>query len=59
MHAPAEHMLELGAGTAPDRLDPLTAVAEHDRALARPLDIDHLLDARAAVGVSGTVYLLA
>ena len=40
---------ELGAGPGADRLDPLAAVAEHDRALARPLDIDDLLDAHAAV----------
>ena len=49
MDAAVEHALELGAGAGADRLDPLPAFAEHDRALARPLDIDHLLDAHAAV----------
>ncbi len=44
-----QQALELGAGAGADRLDPLTAFAEHDRPLAGPLDIDHLLDAHAAV----------
>jgi hypothetical protein len=49
MNAPLEHAFQLGAGPSADCFDPLAAFAEHDRALARPLDKDHLLDSRTAV----------
>ncbi len=50
MDAALQHMFKLGAGAGADRLDAAALVAEHDRALPRPADIDHLVDARAAVG---------
>src|SRR6202043_3507556 len=47
--AAVEHLFKLGAGAGADRLDAPPALAEDDRPLARPLNIDHLLDAGAAV----------
>jgi hypothetical protein len=44
MNATVEQMFELCASARADVLDPLPALAEDDRALARPLDKDNLLD---------------
>ena len=49
MDGAVQHRAQLGPGAAADRLDALPAVAEHDRPLALPPHIDHLVDAHAAV----------
>src|SRR5205823_457394 len=46
---PFEHAFELGTGPRTDALDPFPAFAEHDCALTRPLHVDDLPDADAAV----------
>src|SRR5215470_15797595 len=49
VHPALQQSLELGPGAGADGLYPLAAFAEHDRSLSRPLHINDLLDARAAV----------
>src|SRR5438132_5405159 len=49
VNPPFEHALELRTGAGTDRLDSLPAFVEHDRPLARSLEIDHLLDAHTSV----------
>ena len=50
MHRPLKHLAELVAGAGADLLDLRAALAERNGALALALDVDDLLDARAAVG---------
>src|ERR671913_1035016 len=50
VHRPLQHLAELVAGAGADLLDLGAALAQHDGALALALDVDDLLDARAAVG---------
>src|SRR5690242_3809605 len=49
MDSPPEHACEFHPGPAPDRLDALPALAQHDRALPGALDVNRLLDSYAAV----------